>query len=201
MSQALGQLADELLGVRRPDRVRERLRIDRPVEHDVVPHGGVEEERVLGHHAEVAPIARLREIPDVRSVVADRSGVDVEEAEDEVAKRRLTRTAGSDDGDRLATSDLDGDIGEHRPARLVGERYGVQHDAPLQGTGRLAEPSRMPLCVANMSSDARGISPRRGQCQALPEDDRQRPEELLREIEEQGGRLAGTGGPGSRRGR
>ena len=157
---------------------------------DVVPHGGIEEQGVLGHHPEVPAVAGLREVPDVRSVVADRAGADVEEAKDEVAERGLSGATGADDGDRFAPSDLEVDVAQHRTSGLVLERHAVQHDALLQGAGRHGAIRHHALRGEHLQ-DARGVPPGRGEHQALPEDGRQRPEKLNREIEEERGRREG----------
>ncbi len=70
---------------------------------------------VLRHHANDRPQARLRHPPQVLAVHPDRTGADIEKAEQQARQGGFAAAGGADKGDGAAGWDVEGDLW-----RLVG---------------------------------------------------------------------------------
>src|SRR5206468_8280344 len=97
-------------------------------ERDVVAHAGGEEEGVLRDHADVAPERCERDLANIDAVERHPTARDVVEARYERGERRLARAGVTDQGDRLARSDVEIDPAEHGPAGEVCERDVLEAD-------------------------------------------------------------------------
>ena len=95
---------------------------------DVFPDRRIEQERLLRHHPEQAPVGCLRQSPEVEAVDRDRSAVRIVQPEDQVGEGRLAGAAGADERRDLALRDLEAHAAQHRLA-LVGEGHVFDDDA------------------------------------------------------------------------
>ena len=84
----------------------------RPSEPDVLPHGGVPDERLLAHDRRRAAKLRQAALGERRAVVGDLACARLVEAEHEVEKRALAGAALAHKADPLARRDVQRDLGE-----------------------------------------------------------------------------------------
>ncbi len=120
------------------------LRRSGPAVGDVVGDGVVEQHGVLRHDADRLAQAVLRELAQVLAVDGDRAAGDVVEAVQQPRQRALARAAGADDGHRLAGGDLEADVVQDRPRRVVREAHVLEaHRAAVHvqhaGVGRVGD--------------------------------------------------------------
>jgi hypothetical protein len=94
---------------------------------------------VLEQDTDVLAHRRERELPDVVPVDADRAGVRVLEAEQELRDGRLPGAARTDDRHELARLHAQRDALERRPG---GARVAERHPVQLDGAARSCERSR-----------------------------------------------------------
>ena len=127
------QLADELVGVRRPGRGHDlpQARLGSPV-GDVLPDRRAEQQRLLKHDPDLAA-QRLAPIPpDVDAVDEDGSLLRLVETQDQADNRRLPRPRRSDQGDTLARGGGEGDLPQHVLAVSVVEGNVLEHDCAFE---------------------------------------------------------------------
>lgn len=104
---ALGQLHDEVVGVGGPGRLFHLGRVDSVLAvGDVLPHREIEQERILGHDADVRAQAGQGEIVQGVAVQQDFPLPAVVEAGDELHQRRLARSALAHKGHALTRLDF-----------------------------------------------------------------------------------------------
>ena len=80
---------------------------------DVLGDGAEEEEGLLQHEADVAPVFGEGQRPEVDTVDPDRAFGGVVEAADQVHQRALARTRVADETDHLAGADVEVDVAQH----------------------------------------------------------------------------------------
>ena len=83
---------------------------------DVLGDRAVEEEDVLLDDSQQPAVALDLDFAQIDPVERDRARGRVVEPGDQVAERRLARSAAADQGDRLARLDLEVDVAQHLPA-------------------------------------------------------------------------------------
>ncbi len=121
---ALGRGRDEVVDVRRLGR-----RLDLGARRagaaigDVVFDRVVEQHRVLRHDADGLAQAGLRDRADVLAVDRDAPAADVVEAVQQPRQRRLAGAGRPDHRHRLAGRDLEAQLVQDRPCRLVGKGH------------------------------------------------------------------------------
>ena len=98
---------------------------------DVLGHRPEEQERLLQHHADVAPVPGNGQCADVDAVHLDRALRDVVEAADQVDQRALARAAVPHQADHLARLDVEVYAAQHG-TRAVAEGGLADLDAALQ---------------------------------------------------------------------
>src|ERR671911_751006 len=81
---------------------------------DVLAHGPVEDEGLLQQHRDVLAQRAEGQLAKVVAVEPDGAGVGVEEAQEQLYGRGLSRTASADEREDLAGADLEGDVRERR---------------------------------------------------------------------------------------
>src|SRR5690606_600683 len=106
---------------------------------DVVAHGAGEQERRLLHDAELAPVRGEVELADVEPVHQYPPALELVEAGDQLAYRRLPGPGVADERHRLARLDHQVEADEHRLAGVVVEVDALELDAALQ-PARVARP-------------------------------------------------------------
>ena len=87
-----------------------------------------EEERLLGHDAELAAQRGERHVREVVPVDQHPARGRVVEARDQLGHRRLARPRGAHEGHRLAGRNREVDVVQHRHGRVVAERDVVEAD-------------------------------------------------------------------------
>lgn len=95
--------------------------VDAPISN-VHPRGRVEQDRLLRHEADTRAEGPLRQVADVVAVDTDRAARDVVEAVDELGDGALAAATRSDQGDTLASADLERDALEDGDLFVVRER-------------------------------------------------------------------------------
>ena len=132
---AVGQLADELVGLGRPGGGEDlRLGGVRPPVGDVGLNRVGEQERVLHDHADRGPQRLLGDVADVVAADPHRAAAHVVEAGEEQAEGGLAGARRPDHGDRLARPDLERQPAQDRLGGDVAELHVVERD-PV-GVGR-----------------------------------------------------------------
>ncbi len=116
-----------------------------PGEGDVVADRPVEQERLLGHHTELATQRGDGDVAQVVAVEQHRPRVQVVEAGDQLGDGGLARAGRAHEGDRLARFDVQVDVVEHGLAGDVAEAHVAELDGALQrrevdGVGGLGHP-------------------------------------------------------------
>ena len=126
---ALGQLADELVGLGRPGRGEDLLlgRV-RPSVGDIGLDRVGEEERLLHHHADRRPQRLLGDVADVVPADPHRAAAHVVEAGQQQAERGLAGARRPDHGDGLTRPDLKRQPAQDRLRGHVAELHVVEHD-------------------------------------------------------------------------
>src|SRR5690606_16103720 len=94
-----------------------------PTVPDVIADRVVEEHRVLRHHADRRTRALLRHVANILAVDADRTFLNIVEAEDEARDGRLARPRGADDSHSLSCRNLEADALEDWAVGVVGEHH------------------------------------------------------------------------------
>ncbi len=128
----------------RGPRCRDDLFLGRvgPPERDVLAHGRGEEERVLRDDADGAAERVEPHVAHVRAVHRHASLRHVVEPWDKGGERRLPGAGVSDQRDRATRLELEVDLVQHRPLRVVAERHALVAHEPaagrqLHGVGRV----------------------------------------------------------------
>ncbi len=138
--------AEPLHQIRDPDRLQCRLQLGvvgiGAGEADVVAHPPGEQERLLGHHAELRAQRVQRDPAQVAAVDADRAVVGVVEAADQLGDGGLARAGLADEGHGLAGRDPQVDVVQHRPVGLVSEAHAAQLDLAMD-RGQLVRVGRL----------------------------------------------------------
>ena len=130
---AVLELADEVVGVRRPRR-RDRLlqrRLGQPVA-DVLQDRAVEQVRVLEHHPHLPPVVAGLQQPHVHAVDADRAARDVVEPRDQVRDRRLAAPRRAHQADQLTRRDIEAHTAQHLADAVIGERHVLERHPARQ---------------------------------------------------------------------
>ena len=102
-------------------------RIQTTVE-DIFFDGGIEEERILRHEADVVAKGADRHIPDVDAVDADGSACHIIEARKQVGNGGLAGAGGPDDGDGLSGSGDEIQICQDRIFFFIGKGHMARFD-------------------------------------------------------------------------
>lgn len=135
---ALGQLHDEIVGVGGAGGLLDLGRVDvRLAVGDVLPHRQIEQERVLGHDADVRAQAGQGVVVQGVAVQDDLPFLAVVETGDELHQGRLARAALAHEGHAFACTDFQVDVFEgcvlragiiegHAPERQGGKGRGVE---------------------------------------------------------------------------
>ena len=100
-------------------------------ELDVVADAAREQERLLGHDAELAPQRVERDVGDVVAVDEHPPVERVVEAREQLGDGRLARAGGTDQRERLALRDREVDVLEHERVGRVPERHVLERDLAL----------------------------------------------------------------------
>src|SRR5690606_15238108 len=102
---------------------------------DVVAHRAGEQEGRLLDDAELPPVGGEVELADVDAVDEDAPALELVEARDELADRRLARAGVADERDGLPGLDDEVEALEHGLVLLVAEVHAAELDAPRQAAG------------------------------------------------------------------
>ena len=108
-----------------------RRRGARPAVGDVLGDGPAEQERLLQDHRHLPPQAGACHAAHVVTVNPDGPAAHVVEARDQVGDGRLAGAGASDQSDGLAGGDVEADVAQHRPRRVIAERDAVERHPPV----------------------------------------------------------------------
>ena len=149
---AVGHRGHEVVGADGP---RRQLDLEvgglRAAVGDVRPDGAREQERLLGHVADVAAVRVEVDVAQVDAVDEDPAAGGVVEAGDELDERRLAGARGADEGHALAGRDVQVD-----PAQRLG------------GLGGVGEAHTLQLHVADPRAGLDGVGPAPASTSAWP---------------------------------
>src|ERR1017187_7814109 len=116
---------------------------------DVIDERAAEEKRLLHEYTHLAAERFDTHVADIDVIDEDRALVDVVEAAEQIHRRCLPRTAGTDQRDHLAGLDPEIDVLEHTAAGLIAELHVAKFDTA---------PERRKLdCVRALHREALGV--------------------------------------------
>lgn len=131
---AVGQLADERVGVREPGRLFHFpiVGFQTAIPY-VVSYRPGEDVGILQHKSDFSSDRLLVKLPDILSVDQDPARLNIVKPGQQVDNRRLARARRSDEGDRPARLRMQRYVLEHDRIRIVAEVHPVEHDFAPDG--------------------------------------------------------------------